>query len=96
MRNTRAFEFVRDIVNVQSKGKRIDRNLFMAYVRDVQNQPRLLTAVDQDKKSFIIGNVKLIEQLMKVNLERIVVNANVQVIEQNTDAVGILEKYKHL
>ena len=61
----------------------------MAYVRDVQNQPRLLTAVDQDKKSFIIGNVKLIEQLMKVNLERIVVNANVQVIEQNTDAAGI-------
>lgn len=95
-RNPNAFVFVRDIVNMRSKGKNIDRSRFMAYVRDKQNQPRLMDVVDQNKKKFIISNAKLIEQLMKVDLEQIVANANVQVIEQNTDAIGILGKYRNL
>ena len=36
-RNLKAYTFVRDIVNKRSRGKNIDRERFLAYVRDAQD-----------------------------------------------------------
>ena len=95
VRNPEAYTFVRDIVNKQSKGKNIDRSLFLTYVRDVQKQPGLVD-VNSEKRAFVINNVKIVECLLKIDLAQIVANAEVQEIEQNDDAINILGKYKHL
>lgn len=95
VRNPEAYAFVRDIVNKQSKGKNIDRSLFLAYIRDVQKQPRLVE-INREKKEFVISNAKIIECLMQIDLAQIVANADVKEIEQNDDAINILGKYKHL
>ena len=94
-RNPEAYTFVRDIVNKQSKGKNIDRSLFLTYVRDVQKQPRLVD-INREKRAFVINNVKIVECLLQIDLAQIVANADVQEIEQNDDAINILGKYKHL
>lgn len=94
-RNPEAYTFVRDIVNKQSKGKNIDRSLFLTYVRDVQKQPRLVD-INREKREFVINNVKIVECLLQIDLAQIVANADVQEIEQNDDAINILGKYKHL
>ena len=94
-RNPEAYTFVRDIVNKQSKGKNIDRSLFLTYVRDVQKQPRLVD-INSEKREFVINNVKIVECLLQIDLAQIVANADVQEIEQNDDAINILGKYKHL
>ena len=94
-RNLKAYTFVRDIVNKRSRGKNIDRERFLAYVRDAQKQPRL-EAVNSEKKEFVISNAKIVERFMQINLAEIVVNAEVQEIEQSDDAINILGKYKHL
>lgn len=94
-RNPEAYTFVRDIVNKQSKGKNIDRSLFLTYVRDVQKQPRLVD-INREKREFVINNVKIVECLLQIDLAQIVSNADVQEIEQNDDAIIILGKYKHL
>ena len=94
-RNLEAYTFVRDIINKQSKGKNIDQSQFLAYVRDVEKQPRLEN-VNNNKKEFTISNAKIIDRFMKINLEQIVANADVEGIEQSDDAINILGKYKHL
>lgn len=94
-KNFAAYNFIRNIVKKQSKGKEIDKEQFIAYVRDVQNRPRLAD-VEENKKQFIIKNATIIEQFMQIDLEQIVTNENVQEIEKNDDAINILEKYKHL
>lgn len=94
-RNLKAYTFIRDIVNKQSKGKNIDQGQFLSFVRDTERQPRLVD-VDADKKGFVISNTKIIERLMQIDLEQIVANAEVQEIEQSDDAISILDKYKHL
>lgn len=52
VRNLEAYTFVRDIVNKRSRGKNIDRERFLAYVRDAQKQPRL-EAVNSEKKNLL-------------------------------------------
>lgn len=94
-KNFAAYNFIRSIVKKQSKGKEIDKEQFIAYVRDAQNRPRLAD-VEENKKQFIIKNATIIEQFMQIDLEQIVTNENVQEIEKNDDAINILEKYKHL
>lgn len=94
-KNFAAYNFIRNIVKKQSKGKEIDKEQFIAYVRDAQNRPRLAD-VEENKKQFIIKNATIIEQFMQIDLEQIVTNENVQEIEKNDDAINILEKYKHL
>ena len=95
VRNPKAYTFVRDIVNKQSKGKNIDRGQFLSYVRDVQKQPRL-EVVNSEKKEFVINNTKIVERFTQIDLIQIVANAEVQKIEQSDDAINILGKYKHL
>lgn len=94
-RNLEAYTFIRNIVNKQLKGKNIDQTQLLAYVRNTEKKPRLVE-VDSDKKGFVISNAKIVERLMKIDLEQIVANADVQEIEQNDDAISILDKYKHL
>lgn len=95
MRSPEAFKFVKEIVNRQSKGKNIDRSNFFAFVRNAQNQPSLVN-VNNDKKDFVISNIKIVERFMKIDFAQIVSNAYVQEIEQNDDAIKILKKYKNL
>lgn len=95
VRNRTAYTYIKDIVNKQAKGKNIDREEFVSYVRNPQNRPTVLE-VDNNRKQFIIKNIKLIENLMQVDVAQIISNAEVCVIEQNDDAINILEKYKHL
>ena len=94
-RNEKAYEFVKDIVNKQLKGKNIDPQGFFPYIRNAQNMP-VLVNVDNEKKEFVISNTKIVDSFMQIDLEQIVVNADVQEIEQNDDAINVLLKYKHL
>lgn len=95
MRSPEAFKFVKEIVNRQSKGKNIERSNFFAFVRNAQNQPSLVN-VNNEKKDFVISNIKFVERFMEIDFAQIVSNADVQEIEQNDDAIKILKKYKYL
>lgn len=94
-RNPEAYVFIRDIVNKLAKGKNIDRTQFFSYVRNVEKKPRLVE-IEADKKVFVINNAKIVECLLQIDLDQIVVNADVKKIEQSDDAIHILGKYKHL
>ena len=80
VRNRTAYTYIKDIVNKQAKGKNIDREEFVSYVRNPQNRPTVLE-VDNNRKQFIIKNIKLIENLMQVDVAQIISNAEVCVIE---------------
>lgn len=96
--NNDAARYIREIIPNAKRGKSIDHREFIQFVSNTA-KITLPDAVDADKRNFIIGDVagaKLIEKILGISLEQIVANAEVSVIEQNDDAIGVLKKYKQL
>ncbi len=94
-RNEEAYGYIQDIVNKQHKGKGINRNDYIGYVRNPANRP-VLPDVDAEKKSFMINNSSIVQDLLTFDYSLIRADIGVAQIEKNDDAIGILSKYKHL
>lgn len=92
--DSEAYRYIRDIVNKQSKGKNIDRDKILMYVQN--NNIYKVDEINQDKKLFILQNINIIQMIMQIKAENIKANANVEIIEQNIDAINILDKYKNI
>lgn len=92
--DSEAYRYIRDIVNKQSKGKNIDRDKILMYVQN--NNISKVDEINQDKKLFILQNINIIQMIMQIKAENIKANANVEIIEQNIDAINILDKYKNI
>lgn len=89
------YSFIKDIVNRNSKGRGINLAHFFAYVRNSDNKPKTAT-IDQNKKEFVINNTELVNQILKFDIEKIVASEEIKEVEQNEDAIHILDKYKHM
>lgn len=94
-KNPTVYSFIREIVNQKSKGSTLNRGEFLEYVRTPENRLQL-EDVDDDKRQFVLSTVDLVEQLMNIDSEQIVYNADVKIVEENNDAINILKKYKDM
>lgn len=94
-RNQRAYTYIRSIVNKTSRGKDINQGEFIAFIRTPENTPSV-AETEVEKRTFIKNNQALIKELLAVNVQRIVVNTEIETIEQNDDAITVLGKYLHL
>ena len=54
---------------------------FIPYLQNNENQFDTI-AVESEKKQFVINNMKLVEKLLEVDIDKIVVNAEIRTIEQ--------------
>lgn len=94
--NQKAYEYIKDIINRQNHGKSIIHKEFIDYIRDKSHRPQLLS-IDSDIHDFIINECpksKLISNLINLNLIDITTNSEISVIEENDDAICLLNKYK--
>lgn len=86
------FTFIKDIVNRQTKGKKIDRKKFIEFLK-LNQKCKIQNDLEEEKKQFIVGNQKNIKQILDVNIQELSHDSSVQNIEKYEDAIKILEKY---
>lgn len=90
--------FVESIVNVRDKGRGIDRTNFISTIDSLKTMKPI--DFDEIKYKYIIGEYKnkksIISQINKLVETDFQKNESVRRIEENKDAVYILEKYDYL
>lgn len=94
----KAFQYIRSIVNAKKRGKDIERDAFVAFIRNDENKPTILE-MDTEKRTFIIADLskpKVIEKILSINPNEIIADASTVLIERHDDAIGILKKYHSL
>jgi len=90
--------FTCDIVNSKSRGKKIDRGQFVSIAKDL----RLIQIdeMDESKLLFIINNYQekepILERILNLSPERIKNDSNIRKIEENDEAIKILERFDYL
>lgn len=92
-----AYSYIQTIVNTRKHVYDIPQNEYVSFVRDDRNLPTI-SALDTDKKNWIIADVskaKIAERIIAVDLDAIIQESEIIQIEQNDDAIRILEKYRH-
>lgn len=94
-RNQTAYTYIRSIVNKSSRGKDIDHGEFITFIRTHENMPSV-AETEVEKRAFIKNNQSLTKELLAINAQQIVVNTEIETIEQNDDAIVVLDKYSHL
>lgn len=93
-----AFQYIRSIVNTRQHGKDIDRNTFVAFIRNDENRPNL-SEMDTTKRSFIITDLsksKVVEKILAIKPDEIIADTSSVLVERHDDAIGILKKYHSL
>ena len=93
-----AYPFIRSIVNSRQRGKDIDKDKFVEFIRDEANIPNLVE-LDADKRGFVINDLakpKVIEKIISIHPYEILPDENTILIERHDDAIGILKKYHQL
>ena len=93
-----AFPYIRSIVNTRQHGKDIDRNTFVAFIRNDENRPTL-SELDTTKRSFIITDLskpKIVEKILAIKPDEIIADTSTVLVERHDDAIGILKKYHSL
>ena len=87
--------YIRSIVNKSTRGKDINQADFIAFIRNSENMPTV-AETEVEKRVFIKNNQSLIKELLTINLQQVEVNTEIKIIEQNDDAITVLQKYSHL
>ena len=95
-RNEDAYNFIKDIVNQKSRGKGIDRAKFLDLCNKHKNHNDYVECKDENKAQFIKENANLIKEFRSIDIEKIKMNSDVAIIEQNDDAIPLLKKYHDL
>ena len=93
-----AYQYIRSIVNNKQRGKDIDRNAFVTFIRNNENRS-ICSEVDNAKRAFIIADLsknKVVEKIFAIKPEEIIADTNSVLVERHDDAIGILKKYHSL
>lgn len=96
--DARGYTFIKSIVNTRSRGKDIDRNLFIAYIKKQVGSIEPLE-LDEGKTQFVVRDCaeeKVIPQLLGIEPNAIIVSEEAPLIERHSDAIFVLNKYRHL
>ena len=89
--------YIKSIVNRSKRGKDINHEEFIAYIKNAENHVPL--ELDDIKTKFVItdcSSAKVIQRLLEVNATTIILSDEAPLIEQHDDAISILNKYHHL
>lgn len=93
-----AYKYIRSLVNSRQRGKDIDRNEFVSFARNVQNQPTVLQ-LDDAKREYVISDFsksKIVERILSINPREVIADPNTLLVERHDDAINILNKYHTL
>lgn len=93
-----AYKYIRSLVNSRQRGKDIDRNEFVSFARNVQNQPIVLQ-MDDAKREYVISDFsksKIVERILSINPREVIADPNTLLVERHDDAINILNKYHGL
>ena len=94
----KAYKYIRSLVNSRQRGRDIDRNEFVSFVRNVQNQPAVLP-MDDAKREYVISDFsksKIVEKILSINPSEVIADKNTLLVERHDDAINILNKYYSL
>jgi len=88
-------QFLADCLNSKSRGKKYDTSKIIELVK--RHPLHELPEIDLNKWNYFIADIKddnsLIKTLFKLPLDRVAVNPQVHEIEENTEALRVLEKF---
>ena len=90
-------KFVENIIIAKSKGGSIDRKEFISTLadREIKKYP-----FDNEKMEFFLNNISekgsIIENLIKMDTKLIKHSPEIEVLEQNYDAISIIKKYPNI
>lgn len=93
-----AYRYIRSLVNSRQRGKDIDRNEFVSFVRNLQNQPIVLQ-MDDAKREYVISDFsksKIVEKILSIEPTEVIADSNTLLVERHDDAINILNKYHAL
>ncbi len=90
-----AYTYLSSLINRSKHGKDIDQAEFIGYICDKNNYPNLIE-LDEQKRNFVITDCngsKLVPLIISIDINSIIPNAETLQIEQDDDAITILQKY---
>ena len=88
---------VEDLINRKYHGSHIDLKNFLDYAANPSNHLGIDATIDPDKRNFLISDYEkdhLIEHLLNFEFQTVISAPEIAQIEENTDAIAIVEKYK--
>ena len=89
--------FVSDLANVKSKGEGIDRRVLLDWSQSRTQED--IPDYDQAKFDFLVSdyssNISAIEKVLQLSGKQVKADPGVMRIEENDDAIRILEKYDY-
>lgn len=91
----KAIEYIRSIVNAKQHGQNIDKAEFIEFIRNGKNKPCDFE-MNEEQKRFVVSDLsqaKIVRKILEINPESIVPNADIVLLEQNDDAIAVLNKY---
>lgn len=96
LKNQQAKKIILDIVNTKNKGKNINRNEFITFIKEFAAYG-ISPEYDIEKYQFIINDYSetnsVIESLFAIDFSKVIRNPEVKGIEKKDDAINILNKY---
>ena len=93
-----AYAMIRSIVNAKQRGRDIDLNKFVAFLRNGTNI-HVMTDYEEEKRTFIISDSAtqhLAEKIIAIDPSEIVADENIVLVDRHDDAISILMKYHSL
>lgn len=94
-----AHTYLKSIINRQDHGKNIERDEFVRFIRNKENDVPLVK-LDDDKRKWIVedcsGKTKIAECIIKLDYKAVKPDEATVEIERHDDAIHILEKYSSL
>ena len=96
--NEEAVRYIKDIIPTRTRGKNISHVEFIQFITDTVHK-NIPDTICEEKIKFIIDDCsgsKLVEKIIVTILAQIVRNEEISVIEQNDDAIVLLQKYSDL
>ena len=95
----KAYLFVKSIVNSRSRGKDINQNEFVEFIRNESNRPIILD-YDEEKRLWLIRDINennsIVKQIMNIEFSNAISNNEILQIERHDTAIGVLRQYSHL
>ncbi|WP_207667285.1 hypothetical protein [Clostridium sp. JN-1] len=90
-------EYIDDIVNTRSRGKKINRNEFIKKIRSINR--KTIEDFSEDKLHFLIDDFKnknsILQKICDISENSIDKNNDVKQIEENDQAIEILKKFDY-
>ena len=94
-----AYSYVKSIVNSRNRGKDIEQDEYVSFIRNENNRP-LIPDHENDKKQWLIKDINdknsIINQIINIDFTNEISNGEILQIERHDTAIGVLKQYAYL